>query len=193
MHSPYIAERTTPMSIRRFFILAVLALQTGECLAADEIEWHHRAAQGHVTLTANPLGAAQRTAFYQARGFSATAIRPYAQACGFSLGLRNMGTRSIRTRLADWRAIGADGRQVALRLPAKWETDWARASVPESARIAFRWAQFQAENDFDAGDWIMGMATLESPLPGNFRLIARYRDDKGSHEIALDGLSCAHD
>lgn len=28
----------------------------------------------------------------------------------------------------------------------------------------------------------MAMATLETPLPGNFRLVARYRDEKGGHE-----------
>lgn len=182
-----------PMSIKLTLVCAALVLRVDAGFAAEDTEWRHRAGQGRVTLSANPLGAAQRTAFYQARGFSAKAIRPYAQACGFSLGMRNMGTRSIRTRLADWRAIGADGRQVGLRLPARWESDWAQANVPESARIAFRWAQFQAENDFDAGDWIMGMATLESPLPGKFRLIARYEDDNASHEIALDELSCAHD
>ncbi|MCF8174823.1 MAG: hypothetical protein K9K30_06230 [Burkholderiaceae bacterium] len=181
------------MSVRRFLVLAVLAFQAGECLAVDEIEWRHRAQGGDVTLTANPLGTAQRAAFYRARGFTATAIQPYAEACGFSFGMSNIGMGSVHTTLADWRAIGSDGRRVRLRPPAKWDADWEKENVPESARIAFRWAQFQAENSFEAGDWIMGMATLESPLPGNFRLIARYRDDKGSHEIVLDPLSCARD
>ena len=107
--------------------------------------------------------------------------------------MRNMGTSSVRTTLADWEAIGADGRHVRLRPPIKWDADWEQANVPKPARIAFRWAQFQAENTFEEGDWIMGMATLESPLPGSFRLIARYHDAKGSHEIVLDQLSCARD
>lgn len=177
-------------------LLATLALMAGISLPAcadGDIEWRHRATQGAVTLSANPLGLASRTAFYSARGFAAEAIRPYAEACGFSFGMQNGGTTTLSTRLADWRAIGADGRAVRFRLPAEWELQWARAQVPEAARIAFRWAQFQAENVFEAGDWIMGMATLDAPLSGTFRLVAHYHDEKGDHEIVLDKISCSHD
>jgi hypothetical protein len=176
-----------------FAILAGLVMFAGAAQAADDIEWRYRAGDGTVSLTANPLKPAQRTAFYLARGFSAAAIRPYAEACGFSFGMSNAGAGAVRTTLAEWQAIGADGRRARLRLPAAWEADWARAGVPEPARIAFRWAQFQAENSFAAGDWIMGMATLDAPLPAGFRLLARYHDDKGTHEIVLDALSCARD
>ena len=181
------------MSFRPFAIFAAIAMQAAVCHAAEDIEWLHRAAQDGVTLTANPLTAEQRTAFYIARGFSEAAIRPYTQTCGFSFGMRNTGARLVRTVLADWRAIGVDGRRVRLRPPAAWDTDWVLANVSEPARIAFRWAQFQAENTFEVGDWIMGMATLESPLPGSFRLIAHYHDEKGTHEIVLDKLACRRD
>lgn len=161
------------------------------CRAEEDIEWRHRATQGAVTLSANPLGFASRTAFYTARGFAVDEIRPYAQACGFSFRMQNAGTASLSTRLADWRAVTADGRVARLRLPAEWDLQWVKTQVPEAARIAFRWAQFQAENVFEAGDWIMGMATLDAPLPGSFRLIARYHDEKGGHEIVLDNLVCS--
>lgn len=174
-----------------FATFAAFAALTNACHAAEDIEWRYRAAQKDVMLTANPLTAEQRTAFYVARGFSEVAIRPYAQACGFSFGMRNTGARPVRTTLVDWHAIGGDGRRARLRPPATWDTAWVLANVSEPARIAFRWAQFQAENTFEAGDWIMGMATLESPLPGRFRLIARYHDEKGDHEIVLDNLVCS--
>lgn len=178
---------------RLFVVFATFAALPSACHAADDIEWRYRASNGTVSLTANPLTPAQRTAFYLARGFSATAIRPYAEACGFSFGMSNSSAGAVRTTLAEWRVTGADGRRASLRLPAAWEADWARAGVPQPARIAFRWAQFQAENSFETGDWIMGMATLDAPLPAGFRLIARYHDDKGPHEIVLDALSCARD
>lgn len=176
--------------------LAMFVLLAGASLpvrADGDIEWRHRVTQGAVTLSANPLDRASRTAFYSARGFAAEAIRPYAQACGFSFGMQNGGASTLSTRLADWRAVGVDGRAVRLRLPGEWDLQWAKAQVPEAARIAFRWAQFQAKNVFEAGDWIMGMATLDAPLPGTFRLIARYHDEKGDHEIVLDKLACARD
>lgn len=161
--------------------------------AEGDIAWRHQVTQGAVTLTANPLGRDSRTAFYLARGFTGAAIRPYAEACGFSFGMQNNGTSALSARLADWHAIGADGKRTVLRLPESWDAAWEKAGVPQAARIAFRWAQFQAENVFEPGDWIMGMATLEQPLVGTFRIVARYRDNKGDHEIVLDRLACARD
>lgn len=180
-------------SILKFVLFAALTMLGGVCQADQNIEWRHRATQGAVTLSANPLDLASRTAFYTARGFAVEAIRPYAQACGFSFRMQNGSVASLSTRLADWRAVGADGRVMRLRLPAEWDRQWAKAQVSEAARIAFRWAQFQAENVFEAGDWIMGMATLDAPLPGSFRLIARYHDERGDHEIVLDNLVCSRD
>lgn len=173
------------------FLLAALA--AASLRAEDDIAWKHRATQGAATLTANSLGTAARTAFYLARGFTESTIQPYAQACGFSFGLRSHGTTTLVTRLTDWHAVGADGVKVALRLPEAWDAQWKKAGVPQAARIAFRWAQFQTENIFEPGDWIMGMATLETLPAAPFRLIARYHDDKGKHEIVLDQLECARD
>lgn len=174
------------------FLLAALA--AAPLRAEDDIAWQHRVTQDGVTLTANSLGTASRAAFYLARGFTESTLQPYARACGFSFGLRNRGTATLATRLTDWHAVGADGRQIALRLPEAWDAQWEKAGVPQAARIAFRWAQFQTENIFEPGDWIMGMVTLETPPPAPFRLIARYHNNKGDHEeIVLDKLECAHD
>lgn len=156
-----------------------------------DIQWRHRAHSGPVEVMANPLASVSRGSFYEARGFAAAAIRPYAESCGFSFGVKNGGRLAIRTRLADWRAIGADGEAVAFKLPEAWDTEWQQAGVSPAARIAFRWAQFQSENTFEPGDWIMGMATLTRvPVPP-FRLLVRYQDEKGDHEIVVDKLVCA--
>lgn len=162
-------------------------------LADAPVEWSYRTTRDGVTLSANPQSAASRTAFYLARGFTATAIRPYAQACGFSLVMQNDGPSAITTRLTDWHALGADGKPVGLRLPEAWDAEWQAAAVPSSARIAFRWAQFQTENSFQPGDWIMGMVALERPPVAPFRLVAHYRDERGNHEIVLDQLQCSSD
>jgi hypothetical protein len=159
----------------------------------DAIEWRFQAKHGNVVLTGNPLGQASRSAFYAARGFSAETIRPYAQACGFSFGMQNGGHQTLTTQLTDWVAIGADGESIPLRLPEAWDTQWEKDGVSPSARIAFRWAQFQTANTFEPGDWIMGMATFESMPAAPFRLVARFHDNKGNHEIVLDKLECARD
>lgn len=171
-------------------LLAGIALPSH---AEVDTEWRHQARHDEVMLNANPLGHGSRTAFYAARGFSTDAIQPYALACGFSFGMQNGGSVAISTRLAGWRAVDAQGRSIGFRLPESWDAGWTKAGVPQSARIAFRWAQFQAENRFERGDWIMGMATLESTPAEPFRLIARYHDNKGDHEIVLNQLECARD
>lgn len=174
-------------------IAASVLVMTGLAQAEGDIEWRYRATRDAVALTANPLTAAARTAFYGARGFGGNTIKPYAAACGLSFGMQNNGTNRLSTQLADWHALGTDGKRIALRSPENWDAAWEKAGVPQAARIAFRWAQFQAENVFEPGDWIMGMATLEAAPTGPFRLVARYADDKGSHEIVLDRLECAGD
>lgn len=175
--------------------LALLAI--GSPAQEADIAWKHVAEAAEVRLTANPLGIASRIAFYAARGFPAEAIRPYAQACGFSLGMHNGSAATVRTRLADWQAVGADGRTVALRPPASWDARWDAAGISPPARIAFRWAQFQAENVFEPGDWIMGMATLDGTPAEPFRIVARFRDavtDRAAgQETVLQGLECARD
>lgn len=181
--------------LRRLVIL-LIAITAAVALADGGIEWRHRATQSGVSLTANPLGAEQRTAFYLARSFSAENIQPYTQTCGFSFGLQNGGPRTLVTHLSDWRAVGADGKTVLLRLPETWDADWQAADLSPAARIAFRWAQFQSTNRFEPGDWIMGMASFATPPVAPFRLIARYRHLEGNqtdHEIILDQLACAQD
>ncbi|MEW6512483.1 MAG: hypothetical protein AB1443_00625 [Pseudomonadota bacterium] len=161
--------------------------------AQDGMEMRYLVRQGSVALGVNPLTASARKAFYEARGFTATAIRPYAEACGFSFGMQNATDRTIRTALSDWHAVDADGARITLTLPEAWDAQWDKAGMPSAARIAFKWAQFQTSNVFEPGDWIMGMATLKSVPKAPFRLVARYQDNKGDHELVLDKLECAYD
>lgn len=174
-----------------FALLAALACSLPAL--ADDIEWQHRTTQGKVTLMANPLGVASRTSFYEARGFAVSTISPYALACGFSFGMLNEGSEVITVPLQSWRAIGADGKEIPFRLTEDWEKDWTKADIPEPARIAFRWAQFQSDNRFEPGDWIMGMATLAAVPRPPFRIVARFHDNQGKHDLQLDNLRCADD
>ncbi len=180
------------MTIHRLIFFTSL-LATGFLAHPEESDmaWRYQVSQDAVTLMVNPLSTSSRTAFYEGRGFAAEMIRPYAQACGFSFGMRNDSPVTIGTRLTEWHAIGADGQQVALRPPEAWDAAWEQAGVPQTARLAFHWAQFQTANSFEPGDWIMGMAVLESPPGPPFRLVARYHDTHGDHEIVIDELTCS--
>ena len=71
-----------------------------------------------------------------------------------------------------------------------WEQEWARRAVSEPARIAFRWAQFPGEQQFEPGDWIMGMAALGPHPVGSFDLIYEWSIDGVSHRGTPHGLAC---
>lgn len=179
---------------RRLCLLGLLAwLPWGLHAQEADIRWQHRAQHDKVTLMANPLGTASRLSFFAGRGFPADAIRPYARACGFSFGMLNEGTEPVTADLVSWRAVGADGQEIGFRLPEEWEDDWRKAGIAAPASIAFRWAQFQTVNRFAPGDWIMGMATLKAVPLSPLRLVARFRDTRGEHEIQLDNVRCADD
>lgn len=174
-------------------VLAMCLVAPASHAEEPDVIWRHRSSTENVTITANPLGTASRMSFYAARGFSPGTIDSYALSCGFSFGMQNVGSDGITTRLADWYAIGADGREIRFRLPEEWDTAWEKAGVAQAARIAFRWAQFQSESRFEPGDWIMGMTTFRDVPLAPFRLVARFSDHKGDHEIVLDSLACAPD
>lgn len=165
---------------------ALLALAGALPAAAQsQSPWHGE--RGGAAAKATALTRSAVLAFYQARGFPAEAIVPYADACVFSFELQNKTKRTLRLRLADWRAAGS----IRFRPAESWEAEWARRNVPEPARIAFRWAQFQSELEFAPGDWIMGMAALERRPEGAFRLTIPYTIGKKKHEITLEQLACA--
>lgn len=156
--------------------------------AQSQSPWH--GARDGVAIKATALTRPAVLAFYQARGFSAEVIAPYAAACVFSFEVHNTTKKTLRLRLADWRITESAG-SARFRLPDAWEAEWARRGVAAPARIAFRWAQFQSDLEFAPGDWIMGMAALERRPDGAFRLVVPYSIDSRKHEITLDQLTCA--
>jgi hypothetical protein len=167
----------------RFALLFALALLPAA--AQSQSAWH--GARDGVTVKATALTRPAVLAFYQARGFSAEAIAPYAAACVFSFEVQNTTNKTARLRLADWRAAAS----IRFRPAESWEAEWASRGVAEPARIAFRWAQFQSELEFAPGDWIMGMAALERRPEGPFRLSIPYTIDKRRHEITLERIACS--
>ena len=175
-----------PSQFKLFAVLLVIAALPAA--AQSRSAWHGE--RKGVTVKATALTRSAVLAFYQARGFSAQAISPYADACVFSFELRNSTRKTLHLRLADWRAQTAAGT-LRFRLPQSWEAEWARRGVAEPARIAFRWAQFQSELEFAPGDWIMGMAALERRRDGALRMNIPYAIDGRHREITLDKLVCA--
>ena len=80
----------------------VAVLLVAPVAAQSQSAWH--GVRDGVEARATALTRPAVLAFYQARGFSAQAISPYADFCVFSFELRNTTQKTMRLRLADWRA-----------------------------------------------------------------------------------------
>ena len=144
-----------------------------------------------VSLSVAQISPAQALAFYRARGFEPDAAAHYAAACVFQLVLRNEAADgTLTSRLASWRVRTETAAQRFVPLES-WEGEWERRGVAEPARIAFHWAQFPAEQQFEPGDWIMGMAALSPRPQASFDLNYQWSIDGIFHRGTLSGLRCA--
>jgi hypothetical protein len=135
----------------------------------------------------------QARGFYQARGFSPAAAERYASECVFMTVVRNIGEAPIEHRLADWRYEAAGQAPRAIRSKAQWERLWKQQGVPESARIAFTWAQFPATQTFAPGDWNQGMTSYSVPRGGVFDLRFVWRTGGKTHSGKLEQVTCANE
>jgi hypothetical protein len=156
--------------------------------AAIATDWQLR--ERGATLGASRITPTQARAFYRARGFDPDAASHYAAACVFQLVLRNDAGGTLRYRLSDWR-IGTAGHWRSFVPLETWEQEWLRRGVSDGARVAFRWAQFPAEQEFAPGDWIMGMAALVPRPEGSFDLNYEWSIDGLTYRGTLPGLRCA--
>lgn len=147
-----------------------------------------------IALTLAQILPDQVRGFYAARAFPREAIEHLAtRHCVFQTILRNeSGSAAIRFNLADWRVKTEAGTQ-GLKLVREWLPEWERRGVPESGRLAFRWALFPTEHTYEIGDWNMGMTTYALPLGTRFDLRVVYWRGRERRVFTLPGVRCAID
>ncbi|EGV19061.1 hypothetical protein [Thiocapsa marina] len=147
--------------------------------------------QAHgVTLSLTQLLPDQVRAFYVARGFDLADANVFAEACVFMTVLRNdAAPGEIDFRLTDWE-VRYDGATRSLPPPENWLTQWSARGVPDAAMLAFRWAQFPAEQSYAPGEWNQGMLATGLPPGSRFDLIARWTIADQTYEGRLDDVRC---
>lgn len=151
--------------------------------------WETRA-QG-VTLSLTQILPDQGRAFYLNRGFPAEAAEVYATACVFMTVLRNDNAPgTVSFRLADW-SIEHAGVKLPLKPVHGWLAEWRRRGLSEAAVIAFRWAQFPPEQEYEPGDWNQGMASTGLAPGAAFDLTARWQVAGQTYEGKLNDVRCA--
>jgi len=145
-----------------------------------------------VNLSLTQMLPDQARAFYLARGFDREAAEAYASACVFQTVMRNESSAPITFHLGDWRMLRGK-RAFKLKTEPEWQHEWERHQLAGPARIAFRWAQFPLEQDFEPGDWNQGMTTYPLPRGACFDLKFKWRMGGKMREGILKGVCCAQD
>ncbi len=143
-----------------------------------------------VFLSLTQLLPDQLRAFYLNRGFPADTAEVYATSCTFMTVLRNEAAPGVVAfRLADWTVASAEAARPP-RPVDDWLAEWRRRGLAEPAVIAFRWAQFPPEQEYEPGDWNQGMLSAGLPPGTRFDLIARWRVVGQSFEGKLIDVHC---
>lgn len=185
----------------RLFALCVAALTAMPSLQAIAAQagkvdpdtgaatWETRA--HGVTLSLTQIFPDPARAFYLNRGFPAEAVERYATACVYMTVLRNdAAPGELSFRLADW-SVQSTGSERPPYAVEDWMAQWRALGLTESARIAFRWAQFPPEQEYAVGEWNQGMLTTGLPPGSRFDLIARWTVAGKTFEGKLENVVCA--
>jgi hypothetical protein len=143
-----------------------------------------------VTVSLTQLLPDQVRAFYVARGFDLDDADVFAAACVYMTVLRNdTAPGTLEFRLSDWE-VRHNGAVRSLPPLDDWLAQWAARGVPDAARLAFRWAQFPAEQSYAPGEWNQGMLATDLPPGSRFDLIARWTIADQTYEGRLDDVRC---
>ena len=134
----------------------------------------------------------QARAFYVNRGFTLQQIEPYATSCIYMTVLRNdKAADVIHFILQDWSVV-TDGNS---RPPIKvndWLAQLKKDGATKPALVAFRWAQFPAEQEYEpGGDWNQGMMTTGLPAGSTFDITARWDMNNKHFKGVLRNVRCA--
>lgn len=144
-----------------------------------------------VVFYINQLLPDQLRAFYGNRGFSQEQIQSYVDSCVFMTVLRNESAQhSIRYQSKQWSVVKGNKSQ-SIKSVDQWVDELTKQGAKNSALIAFRWAQFPVEQEYEAGgDWNQGMLSLGA-VKGSFDVIARWHSDSNKYQTKIKGVTCA--
>jgi len=134
----------------------------------------------------------QVRAFYVNRGFAPDVIEPYANACVYMTVLRNDSAPGpVRFALATWEVVSDAGRHPPISVDT-WLGSLKPQGLAQAALIAFRWAQFPAEQVYEpGGDWNQGMLAMGLPPGATFDLVVRWDVDGKPYEGVIEHVRCA--
>jgi len=154
------------------------------------VTWETRADGVYFGLT--QILPEQARAFYVNRGFSLEQIEAYSRSCVYMTVLRNDNAPGTIHFIRDSWTVLTNGKPHPLVSIDDWVNRLAQQTENRSALIAFRWAQFPPELNYEpGGDWNQGMLSIGLPAGSRFDIIARWNIGDEQYAAKLQGVECA--
>jgi hypothetical protein len=170
-------------------VLSIPVQARSDTTAVERQTW--KTTTGGVFLSLTQILPDQTRAFYVNRGFPLEATERYATSCVFMAVLRNDSAAwVVRFRLEDW-SVAVDGDQRPLVSVFEWLNRLEAHGLDKAALVAFRWAQFPPEQEYEpGGDWNQGMLSAGLPPGSRFDLMARWSVVNNLFEGVLRDVEC---
>jgi len=141
----------------------------------------------------------QTRGFFQGRGFSRQVADQIATECVLqTIGKNNSsastGKKSIQYNLQDWK-VSVGGHLQGIKLKEQWEREWGDdPQISNAARIAFRWATFPTQQEFEpGGDFNWGMISFGLPPGTAFDLKVRWTQNGKAQSNWIKHIECPAD
>ena len=158
------------MNIRFISPWLLLAIVVQSTAGAASVSRHSKTASGlsgwliqdeHIEIQLNPLTQDQVRAFYLGRGFSIELADTISLQCVYQAIIKNVSddavSENITMTLSDWKVLDGE-TQRSLTSKQKWLSYFSDSGVSKQSRLAFRWATFPTQQEFESrGDYGWGM------------------------------------
>ncbi|GMR16058.1 MAG: hypothetical protein BMS9Abin31_0362 [Gammaproteobacteria bacterium] len=147
---------------------------------------------GGVNFSLTQILPEQAKAFYVNRGFTLKQTEAFASSCVYMTIMRNDNAPgTVHFVKSNWSVITNKKSQPLLATEI-WLKRLQENKVNKPALIAFRWAQFPIEQEFEVGgDWNQGMISTGLPPDSLFDLIVRWDINGKAYQTTLRGVQCA--
>jgi hypothetical protein len=124
------------------------------------------------------------------RGFELNAANRYAGTCVYKSVLRNSAKQGdLVVDLRDWQVL-VNGQPRHFMIEPDWQQHWDKMAVSQSARIAFKWGQFQPHQVHGPTDWLQGMSNMDLAPNTEYDLKVVWQRDGKTHQSIMKGIRC---
>lgn len=134
----------------------------------------------------------QAKAFFINRGFNLQQTQAFASSCVYMTILRNdTAPGVVHYNKSQW-SIYVNKELHPLVSTDAWIKKLKEQGVGDKELLAFRWAQFPTEQEYEpGGDWNQGMLSIGLPAGSSFDMTVRWDVGGKKFETALQEVQCA--